>query len=252
MSESIERTNLLAADLIVTVSQPMKFELVHRGISSGKILVNPNGVDAERYHPEIDGTPIRDELKLGSSTVIGFIGTFGRWHGAEILAEAFGRLLKEDSVNMPVKLLMIGDGITTGRVRDIIEREGAGSEVIFTGMVDQAKGPAYLAACDILVSPHVPNPDGTPFFGSPTKLFEYMAMGKGIVASNLDQIGEFLKHGETAWLVQPGDPHDLAAGLRTLIENPVLRKKIGKNARKDVLDRYTWRCHTERIIENLI
>ena len=56
---------------------------------------------------------------------------------------------------------------------------------VLTGLVPQEDGPEHLAACDILASPHVPNADGTPFFGSPTKLFEYMAMGKGIVASNL-------------------------------------------------------------------
>ncbi len=59
----------------------------------------------------------------------------------------------------------------------------------------QSEAPTYLAISDIVVSPTVPNPDGSPFFGSPTKLFEYMAMGKPIVASDLDQIGEVLTPG---------------------------------------------------------
>ena len=70
----------------------------------------------------------------------------------------------------------------------------------------------------------MPNPDGTPFFGSPTKLFEYMAMGKGIVASDLEQIGEVLEHGRTAWLVPPGDVDALADGLRRLIDDPALAR----------------------------
>ena len=74
--------------------------------------------------------------------------------------------------------------------REIAAKSNVTEECLFTGLIPQEKGPQYLAVADILVAPHVPNPDGTPFFGSPTKLFEYMAMGRGIVASNLDQIGE--------------------------------------------------------------
>jgi glycosyltransferase involved in cell wall biosynthesis len=108
-----------------------------------------------------------------------------------------------------------------------------------------------LAACDILVSPHVPNPDGTPFFGSPTKLFEYMAMGKGIVASDLDQIGEVLRHDVTALLVQPGNVKSLCEGMIVLIEDTPRRERLGANARTDVVSRFTWEAHTGRIIEKL-
>ena len=83
----------------------------------------------------------------------------------------------------------------------------------------------YPAACDILASPHVPNSDGTPFFGSPTKLFEYMAMGKGIVASDLDQIGETVIESIAAYF---GEQHNrgiverLTAQVRILdAERPV-------------------------------
>src|SRR5207237_125725 len=80
-------------------------------------------------------------------------------------------------------------------------------------LVPQDDGPEHLAAADLLVSPHVTNPDGTPFFGSPTKLFEYMAMGRPIVASDLEQIGQTLEHGRTAWLVPPGDVEALADAM---------------------------------------
>jgi glycosyltransferase involved in cell wall biosynthesis len=108
-----------------------------------------------------------------------------------------------------------------------------------------------MAACDILVSPHVPNPDGTPFFGSPTKLFEYMAMGKGIVASDLDQIGEVLEHDRTAWLVKPGDVNSLMHGLKVLIDSPELRERLGETARKKAIAKHTWKEHTQKIIEKL-
>src|SRR4029453_10185209 len=107
------------------------------------------------------------------------------------------------------------------------------------------------AACDILASPHVPNADGTPFFGSPTKLFEYMAMGKGIVASDLEQIGEILHHDQTAWLVKPGDPASLMEGLKRLIDDAGLRQRLGEGARSEVVQQFTWRAHTQHIITAL-
>lgn len=252
LSERIELLNLKAADLVVVVSRPMKDELASRGIDAEKILVNPNGVDPDRYSPGVDGSGIRKKYGLDGKLVVGFIGTFGKWHGAEMLAEASGRLLREfPSCRDGVRLLMIGDGNMMPQVKECLAERGAEGLCVLTGMVPQEEGPAHLAACDILVSPHVPNPDGTPFFGSPTKLFEYMATGKGIVASDLDQIGEVLRHERTAWLVPPGDPDALAEGLKRLIDDEELRNRLGRAAREEVVGKYTWEAHTGRIIEAL-
>jgi glycosyltransferase involved in cell wall biosynthesis len=252
LSERIELLNLNAADVVVVVSQAMKDELTARGIEAEKILVNPNGVDTELYSPDIDGYEIRNQYNLDGKTVIGFIGTFGQWHGAEALADAFGRLLTRfPEYREKLRLLMIGDGPAMPEVKKKLSEFGILSTSILTGLVIQEKGPAHMAACDILVSPHVPNPDGTPFFGSPTKLFEYMSMGKGIVASDLYQIGEVLKHNETGWLVKPGDTNSLMMGLKTLIDKPELRERLGKTARQEAIAKYTWKEHTRKIIEKL-
>jgi glycosyltransferase involved in cell wall biosynthesis len=78
-----------------------------------------------------------------------------------------------------------------------------------------------------------------------------MAMGKGIVASDLDQIGEVLKHNHTGWLVKPGDVESLMDGLKTLIDDEHLRNRLGKAARQEVVTKYTWKEHTRKIIEKL-
>jgi glycosyltransferase involved in cell wall biosynthesis len=248
----IEATLLRSADLVVVVSRPICDELVSQGIAPAMILVNPNGVDPERYSPAVDGGPVRRRLGLEDKRVVGFIGTFGQWHGAEVLAEAFGRLLaRRPDWRDSVRLLMIGAGATMPLVRESLARHAAEGFAVLTGAVPQDEGPGHLAACDLVVSPHVRNPDGTPFFGSPTKLFEYMAMGRGIVASNLDQIGEVLRHGETAWLVEPGDADALATGLERLLEDPLLARRLGEAARREAVARHTWRDHTGRIVEAL-
>ncbi len=252
LSLQIEMLNLQAADLIVVISRPLRDELVERGMDAEKILVNPNGVEAERYSPAIDGAAVRARYGLHGKTVIGFIGTFGAWHGAEKLAAAFGLLLNETpELRESVRLLLIGDGVKRAEVEAELQKYNVTNESVLTGLVPQAEGPSYLAACDIFASPHVPNADGTPFFGSPTKLFEYMAMGRGIVASDLDQIGEILIHGETAFLIRPGDPEDLKRGLKVLIEDAALRDRLGAAARADALANYTWQAHTGKIIAAL-
>jgi len=248
LSERIERLNLRAADLVVVVSTPMKEGVVARGVDGARVLVNPNGVDADRYSPAVDGSAVRARYGLADAVVVGFIGTFGPWHGAEMLAHAFVRLHPS---HPHARLLMIGDGATRSEVKRILDDGGAAGATTFTGLVPQEEGAEHLAACDVLVSPHVPNPDGTPFFGSPTKLFEYMAMGKGIVASKLDQIGEVLEDGKTALLVPPGDPEALAADIVRLLDDRVLRECLGAEARRAALARHTWREHTRRTIERL-
>jgi glycosyltransferase involved in cell wall biosynthesis len=249
LSERIETLNLAAADLVVVVSRAMHDDLVSRGVPPGKILTNPNGVEPAIYSPEVEGSAVRERFGLAGRTVVGFIGTFGPWHGAEVLAEAFGRLMTaEPELRRTVRLLMIGDGARMPDVRAAIAHHGISDLVTLTGIVPQAEGPAYLAACDILASPHVPNADGTPFFGSPTKLFEYMAMGKGIVASELDQVGDILEHGGAGVMVTPGDPDSLAAGLGQLIRDPERAASLGREARRLAVERHSWRSHTARIV----
>jgi glycosyltransferase involved in cell wall biosynthesis len=253
LSARIEALNLSVADLVVVVSKAIKDELVSQGIDSEKILINPNGVDPDRYRPDVDGTAVRRRYGLEGKIVLGFIGTFGCWHGAEVLADAFGQLLRAHPQHRETaRLLMIGDGVMMPEVKKRLAKSGAEGATILTGLIPQQQGPEHLAACDILVSPHVPNPDGTPFFGSPTKLFEYMAMGKGIVASDLDQIGEVLGHDVTAFLVKPADVKSLCEGLIILLEDQSRRERLGTNARRDVVSRFTWEAHTKRIVEKLM
>ena len=249
--QRIERLNVRAADLVVVVSEALRRELLGRGVRDEVILVNPNGVDTSQYSPSVDGGPVRQRYGLGGKVVVGFIGTFGRWHGAEVLADAFARLLREGPEHRErVRLLLVGDGVTMPLVKERLRAGGVEQETVLAGLVPQAEGPRYLAAADILVAPHVPNPDGTPFFGSPTKLFEYMAMGKGIVASDLGQIGEVLAHDGTGCLAPPGDAEALAAGLRLLIEDEPRRRRLGAAALREA-QRYTWREHTRRMLERL-
>lgn len=243
-----ERLNLKAAYLITVVSEPLRASLVECGIPPERILVNPNATDPGKFKPS--PPDVRDALKkkLGipeGRTIIGFSGTFGRWHGIPDLAEAIVRLNADPSLESRIFFVLFGDG----ELRPLIEERTAKfSNVLFTGTIDYGVIQDYLSVCDILVSPHGKTPDGREFFGSPTKLFEYMAMGKGIVASRLGQIGELLEDGRTAVLVEPGDVDDLVRGISRLVNNPAEAEQLGSNAREVVLRNHTWDRHAENII----
>lgn len=250
--EWIEKYNLESIFLIVTVSRRLRTDLLKIGIPEGRILVNPNGVDPEKFNPETikneKCTKLKEKLEIGNSKIIvGFSGTFGPWHGIPQLTRAINRISK-DQLFPGICFLLIGDGPLKA---DMEEQLSKYRNVMFTGEVSYLEIQYYLAICDILVSPHNPQVDGREFFGSPTKLFEYMAMGKAIVASRLGQIGRVLKDGETAILVEPGNIGKLVDGILKLVKDGHLREKLGDKAREEVVKNHTWQKNVERLITKL-
>ena len=247
-----ERVSLSAASLIVVVSEELRDELVGRGIPASRVLVNPNAVDPELFSPGCGGKALRRSIGFRREDVVAcFVGTFSYWHGVSILQEAILRLLKErdkDPLASRIRCLLVGVGPHHAEIQKALQPYEELGLVHFAGAVSHDGVPAYLDAADILLSPHVGMPDGRPFFGSPTKLFEYMAMGKAIVASDLDQLGRVLRHQETAWLVPPGEPVQLAAAILRLAAEPRLRDYLGQNARAVALARHTWRQNAARVL----
>ncbi len=250
--DEIERLNLEKADLIICVSEESKATLVKQNINSDKIIVAYNGVDEQKYNPDVNDFNVRNKYKLTNKVVIGFCGSFVKFHGVEKLAEAYGNLISHNTFYRNTTcLFLIGEGAELPKVRRILKRFKADECVRYAGSVPFEEMPSYLAACDILVAPHIRNSDGSEFFGSPTKLFEYMAMGKAIAASNLNQIGDILKNGESALLFEPGNVIEMEKIFISLIEDDELRKRLGESARKDVMANYTWDKHVEKILKKL-
>jgi glycosyltransferase involved in cell wall biosynthesis len=118
-------------------------------------------------------------------------------------------------------------------------------------MVPHAAMPAHLAACDILVSPHGRQADGKEFFGSPTKLYEYMASGRAIVASAIGQIADVLVDESSALLVPPDDAPALVSAITRLIDAPDLRARLAAAARAAAVAEHTWQQNAARVIAAL-
>lgn len=271
-----EAVCLKQASVVVTISEVLKQELIERGVASEKIVCYPNCIDPllfdpERFTPE-DRIHLRAKHDIApDATVLTFVGTFGQWHGVDILAQAIDTLIRDHEtwlLTHKVHFLLVGDGSKMADVKRIL---GAGlhtSYVTLTGLIPQREAPAYLAASDILLSPHVANQDGSRFFGSPTKLFEYMAMGKAIIASDLEQIGEVLRPGLHAGdlptrapenhdralglLCEPGHVSQLLDAIQFLVENSSWRDLLGYHARCEALAHYTWEKHVAAFMNKKI
>jgi glycosyltransferase involved in cell wall biosynthesis len=246
-----EEVTLRCADRIIVVSEALRAELEGRGIEAGRIRVNPNAVDPGYFFPGRGREAGRRELEVEHDEVlVGFAGSFSLWHGIEILQQAIVSLL---SLPRPCRLrfVLMGTGLLHGEMRSALAAYEKTGAVMFTGSLPSDKVAEYLDASDILVSPHLPMPDGSRFFGSPTKLFEYMAMGKGIVASRLEQLAEVLEHDRTAWLVTPGDVDELAEAVLRLAQDPAKREELGAAARRAAVERHSWTRNVSLALSDL-
>lgn len=253
-----EEIMLKRADLIFTISEALHDELLGRGLERSRLAWYPNCVDPSVFDSTRVDVGQRDRIRghlhaTPDDYVIMFVGTFGVWHGAEVYARAAVLLANDESwiQRNRIRFAFVGDGITRALCEEIIGASSASFRTVFTGLIPQHEAPKYLAAADAFVASHVPNADGSKFFGSPTKLFEYMAMERPIVASSLDQIGQVLAHERTALLVEPGDAASLAAGLRRVVEDRELGRRLAIAARAEVLEKYTWRRHVQEILNAL-
>ena len=252
--QRMEDANLATASLIVVVSEVLRDQLTARGYDPARIVVVPNAVDADAIGPHLADPSWRTYLGLPLDVpVVRFIGSLGLWHGVEVLIDAFDRLLRDypDIAARDPRLLIIGDGDRMPMARAEIAKRDLGAQVKLTGLVPQAEGVQYLAISDVLASPHVPNPDGTPFFGSPTKIFEYMALQRPIVASRLGQVGAILEHGRTALLTEPGNADDLAKGIATLLRQRELAERLALAARRKAVEHHSWDRRVDLILAAL-
>jgi glycosyltransferase involved in cell wall biosynthesis len=247
-AKACERAAVAVSDIVAVISKGVKEQLLPAGLQEFQVVLNPNGVDPEEFHPQVDGSGIRTRYRLENKTVVGFIGSFTRWHGVETLFDAAVAAVKK---NTSLQFLFIGDGDLRAQLERRALDLGIADRLVFTGLIPHAEAPAHLAACDILVSPHLGFDKGEKFFGSPTKLFEYMAMGKAVVASDLEQIGEVIRDGSNGRTMRPGDAGRLEALIGELCNDKGQRDRLGDAAARDVTMKYTWEKNVARIIESL-
>ncbi len=239
-----ERVILNLATRVVVVSTPLARILESAGVHREKIEVMTNGVRLEHFVARPQSPELRLSLGLRpGQKVIGFVGWFRRWHGIEMLLDAFRLSELRDE---QVRLMLVGDGQAMGGLQDYVRDNQLTESVIFTGPVPHSRIPQYLDLIDIAVQPAANE------YCCPMKILEYMALAKPIVAPRQENIQEILRDGEEARFFTPGNAQSLAAELRAVAGDPGMARRMGERARAAITDRgYLWTANAERVLEGV-
>ena len=244
LTRALETHCMKSADLVVTLGEAMRDEILERGVDPDKVIIVPNGVSEEFLRPLPD-----DQGKLRASLgikpgehVVGLVSSLVAHEGIGTLLEAV-KILGERGVR--TRALIVGDGPE----RPALQRQAAalGIDAIFPGRVPMSQVRAYHAVLDVFVVPRTP--DRVCQLVTPLKPVEAMASGLPVVVSGVKALAEIVNDKVTGLLSPPLDAAALADTLQTVLEDQALRAELGANARKWVARDRTWAHNAARYRE---
>ena len=239
---------------IITITEYLRRELARQGIDEKKIIVARDGVDVEKFDTsnktdKADRQDLRRRLELPQEKkIVLYTGHLYDWKGAGTLLKATDLVNQELGMrNQELMFVFVG-----GTAKDVqnFKRKADGlslTNVLIVGHRRHDEIPSWLAAADVLVLPNSGTSEISRYYTSPMKLFEYMASGTPIVASDLPSIREVL-HDHHATLVPPDDSEALAQGIRTVLNNPGAARMRAAQAQHDVIP-YDWQVRAKNIID---
>ena len=221
-------------DRRIAVSRPaMEFVKKH---FPGEYHITPNGVDTKHFNPEV--SPI-EQFCDGKLNIL-FVGRLEKRKGADYLVKAYKRL-KRDIPNS--RLIIVGPGtVLRSKYERAVEKNGL-SDVVFAGFSSYEDLPRYYKTADVFCAPAT----GWESFG--IILLEAMAVGKPVVASNIEGYAGVLTHGVEGLLVPPRDEEKLAEALTTLLTDESMRREMGTNGIAKAKE-YDWQCVARQVVEH--
>lgn len=234
-----ESTAWRGADAVLPVTQVLGGHVIARGVPAHRITVIPNGINEAQFATAPQPEEAKSALGWDGSLVLGFTGFVREWHGVDRVL----RWMASAQAPASARLLMVGDGPARPGLEALARELSLGDQVRFTGVIDRHQIPAYVAAFDIALQPAVVS------YASPLKLFEYLALGKAIVAPRVPNLEEVLRDGENALLFAADQPGAFEQALSRLCADPALRAQVAAGARASItLQGLTWRTNAQRVV----
>lgn len=226
---------------VVVITEKLK-TYIPSALSRNRIIVAHDGVDLGLFENLPARKVARDNLGLPlDRAIVAYTGHLYPWKGVYTLADA-ARLAPD------ILFVVVGGTTRDGkRFRDRVQASGV-RNLRMVGHVPPTEVPFYLSAADVLVLPNSAREVISREYTSPLKLFEYMASGTPVVASDLPSLREVLQDGENALLVEPDNPEALVGGLRRILQENDLGSRLAAQARQDVAA-YTWEQRAAKILE---
>lgn len=232
---------------IVTITEVLKNSIVKAGAEASKILVAHDGVDLEIFEAvNKNAQELKIELNLPEEHFLaGYVGKFktlGQEKGLKTMVEALP-LLDRD-----IKMIFVGgDEAEVKEYKSLAQRFNALSRCIFIGYQPYKRMVEYMKAMDALV---LPSPDSPlAYYSSPLKLFEYLASGRPIIASDLPALREILND-KNSLLFKLDNAADLARAIKMLKSSQMLGYHLSRQALADI-KQYTWEKRAQKIISFL-
>lgn len=243
-----ERSSLC---LIVALANSVRQKWLQVGVSPEKLVVLPHGVDLTLFHNLPSQQECRRLLNLPlERPIIGYIGRFQGVGSEKGIPELLGAISHLPSINgtEPLLLCVGGPMDAVSSYYDLAQEMGISRHRLkFIDRVPNREVPFWIRACDVAALPL--NPTYADRVGTmPLKLFEYMAAGTPIVATDLPVLREILRDGDNAVLVQASNPRALANAIKTVLERPILRVQLAEQAMKDV-KKFTWQGRAKQIMQ---
>lgn len=236
-----------AAEKIICISAGLKNHLSKKwNIDESKLTVLPCAADVDAFGAHHNSQLVRRDLGLTIEPVVLWLGGFYPWHDLDLLLESFALVLQR---HPNAKLVLVGDGQTRQWIEHKIQKQGFQQSVIMTGAIPHSRVPEMVSIADVAVVPSAPVSAGGGGTGTPLKLFEYMAAGKAIVATALNEAIEVIQAGHNGLLVEAGDVNKFAESILKLIDDPKERNRLAQNARAQAIKQYSWEHYTKRLEE---
>ncbi|MGA7075313.1 MAG: glycosyltransferase [Halobacteriota archaeon] len=217
LAKRVERRNLQSADEVLVINQGLKAYAKSMGARESKISVITAGVDFERFNKDLDGQPTRERYGIAKDdNLLFFMGFMYHFSGLWEVAQS---ILKGPSTN--IKLMVVGDGDLYAPLSKMVADNSAGYQIILTGKVPFDEIPNYVAAADICLLPAYRNEIMMNIV--PIKMYEYMAMGKPVIAAKLPGIEQ--EFGFDNGIIYVDSAEDVVTKARELIESGVAREE---------------------------